>query len=92
MARVLVIDDERPLCTIMESLIERMGHDAVHARTLGAGIETAADDSFDVVLLDVHLPDGNGLDAIPTLRSLPSSPEIIIITGFGDPDGAELAI
>ena len=46
----------------------------------------------DVVFLDVNLPDGNGLDILPALRDCASSPEVIIITGAGDPDGAELAI
>jgi two-component system NtrC family response regulator len=47
---------------------------------------------FDVVLLDVHLPDGNGLLAIPKILANDDPPVIIIITGLGDPDGAELAI
>jgi two-component system NtrC family response regulator len=38
------------------------------------------------------MPDGNGLDYLPSLREASSSPEVIIITGAGDPDGAELAI
>ncbi|MBA4394469.1 MAG: Fis family transcriptional regulator, partial [Desulfobacca sp.] len=41
---------------------------------------------------DVFLPDGNGLEALPKLRSIPSSPEVIIITGLGDHYGATLAI
>jgi two-component system NtrC family response regulator len=47
---------------------------------------------YDVVFLDVRLPDGNGLKAIPGIQGAPAVPEVIIITGKGDPDGAELAI
>ncbi|MEN6621912.1 MAG: sigma-54 dependent transcriptional regulator, partial [Smithella sp.] len=45
-----------------------------------------------VVFLDVQLPDGNGLILLPKIHATPSSPEVIIITGFGSPDAAELAI
>ena len=38
------------------------------------------------------MPDGNGLDAIGEIRRTPSSPEVIVITGWGDPDGAERAM
>jgi len=45
-----------------------------------------------VVFLDVRLPDGSGLDIVQDIRETPSSPEVIIITGFSDVYGAELAI
>jgi two-component system NtrC family response regulator len=38
------------------------------------------------------MPDGSGLDLLPEIRASAAAPEVIIITGFGDPDGAELAI
>jgi two-component system NtrC family response regulator len=45
-----------------------------------------------VVFLDVRLPDGNGLDLLPRLKQMPQAPEVLIITGAGNADGAELAI
>ena len=45
-----------------------------------------------MVLLDIRLPDGNGLDALPEIRRGEDPPEVIILTGLGDPDGAEMAI
>jgi len=69
-----------------------MGHDASKALTLKEGLRKASEDQFDVVFLDVRLPDGSGLDILPIIRKAPSQPEVIIITGFGDPDGAELAM
>ena len=46
----------------------------------------------DIVFLDVHLPDGNGLEAIKPLREVASRPEVIVITGLVDAEGAETAI
>jgi two-component system NtrC family response regulator len=48
-------------------------------------------DNFDIIFLDVQLPDGNGLKQLPVLQELPSAPEVIIITGFANPEGAEHA-
>ena len=92
MTKILIIDDDRSMCKMLSDLVQQMGHDTVCEFTLKAGLNAAFSDSYDLVLLDVHLPDGNGLDIIPQIRKLHSSPEIIIMTGFGDEDGAEIAI
>jgi two-component system, NtrC family, response regulator len=68
------------------------GYEATSTYTLREGLEKATTEPFDVVFLDVNMPDGNGLDFLSKLPKLTSSPEIIIITGYGDPLGAELAI
>jgi len=57
-----------------------------------AGIRGTSRKPFDVVYLDVHLPDGSGLDAIPAITSGLAQPEVIIMAGEGNPDGAELAM
>jgi two-component system, NtrC family, response regulator len=92
MARVLIIDDDEIIAEMLSDMVDIWGHDPVTAANLEEGIRKAQSDFFDVVFLDIRLPDGSGLDALPRIREVPSSPEIIIITGFGDPDGAELAI
>ena len=92
MAKILIIDDDEMMCSTLAMLVERKDHLATSAMTLKDGIELAATSDFDVVFLDVKMPDGNGLDALPTIESSPSNPEVIIMTGFGDPNGAELAI
>lgn len=92
MARVLIVDDDRLLCETLADMVERMGHEAASAFNLADGIEKALSGGFDIVFLDVRMPDGSGLAGLPQILSVPSSPEVIIITAHGDPDGAELAI
>lgn len=92
MNRMLIIDDDIEACETMESLITRQSHACDMAHTLKIGLEYLNSTSFDVVFLDVHLPDGNGLEILPQIMALPDPPEVIILTGKGDPDGAELAI
>ncbi len=92
MANVLIVDDDRLISEAIAAIVRRHGHTPAEAATLQAGLREAREKDYDVIFLDVRLPDGDGLSALPDLRALPSNPEIIIITGFGDPDGAELAI
>jgi len=91
-ARILIIDDDFEICETMESLITRLSHECASAHTMDDGLHQARQSEFDVIFLDVRLPDGNGLDILPDIMALPKPPEVIILTGKGDPDGAELAI
>jgi len=71
---------------------QHMGHNTTYKLTLKDGLKEASSNPYDIVLLDVTLPDGNGLEVLPKLRETGSAPEIIIITGAGSPDGAEIAV
>ncbi|MCG8565856.1 MAG: sigma-54 dependent transcriptional regulator [Desulfobacterales bacterium] len=93
MSSILIIDDDIEFCQTMESLVSRMELDCLSAHTLEQGIDILGRTDIDLVLLDVRLPDGNGLEALARVRDTRTpAPEIIIVTGLGDPDGAELAI
>jgi two-component system NtrC family response regulator len=92
MAAILVIDDEPKVIRLIQACLRSSTHSLDGAGTLAEGLAAASARRYDLVLLDVHLPDGRGLDVIGDLREGPSPPEVIIITGQGDPDGAQLAI
>jgi len=93
MALILIIDDDNDFCETMESLIQRMGHDCLKAFNLKQGMEILGSRDIDILLLDVSLPDGNGILSLSKIREKSiSNPEIFIVTGLGDPDGAETAI
>ncbi len=92
MAEILIIDDDLLLCGSLLHLIDRLGHNGIEAHTLGEGRKLLESKPFDIALLDVRLPDGSGLDLLPAIHKQPASPQVIIITSAGDPDGAELAI
>ncbi|MBW1861681.1 MAG: sigma-54-dependent Fis family transcriptional regulator [Deltaproteobacteria bacterium] len=92
MSNILIVDDDKMLCKTLSRYIEKIGHDVTHALTLEDGLREVSSNDFDVVFLDVRLPDGDGLDALSKMERTSSGPEVIIITGAGDPDGAELAI
>lgn len=92
MARVLIVDDDLLFNKMLATAVRRKGHEALQALNLREGFEACAKSLVDVLYLDVRLPDGNGLAAIGEFKKQAGEPEIIIVTGEGDPDGAELAI
>jgi two-component system NtrC family response regulator len=92
MAKILIIDDDRVLADMLLEQLEAGGHAAEPAYTLTAGLDLLRQGLFDIVLLDVQLPDGNGLEYIPIITACASKPEVIIITGQGEADGAEKAV
>lgn len=92
MNQILIVDDDPGVCLFMEEVMTSMGYAAAHARTLEKGLKKARSAPWDIIFLDVHLPDGSGLEAVSEFRKTPSAPEIIILTGEGSVDGAAQAI
>lgn len=92
MANVLIIDDDIEICSMLSDLITTVNHHAEYVMTLAKGLERAATGEFDIVFLDVRMPDGSGLDVIEDILKIEFPPEIIVITGQGDSRGAQTAI
>ena len=91
MARILVVDDEIMIRTLTAEIGEAMGHEVL----LASGIEEAlqvGSNGADIVLLDVLLPDGDGIESMGRFFQLPGRPDVIIITGYGSADAAENAL
>ncbi len=90
--RILIIDDDEDMSYTLSRMIEQTGFLSRNAYSLREGLEVLKSESFDVVFLDVNLPDGSGLDLIPKIKQLVDPPEIIIFTAYGDPEGAAVAL
>lgn len=91
-SRVLIIDDDKGMSYTLTRMVHETGHSASAAYTIYDGLSLVRNEDFDVVFLDVILPDGSGLDIIPKIQAMPFSPEIIIITAFGEKNGAAKAL
>jgi two-component system NtrC family response regulator len=68
MAKVLIIDDENMMNDALAQTLEPMAHRTVSESTLKDGPQGVASNDFDVVFLDVRMPDGNRLNALPKIR------------------------
>lgn len=92
METILIIDDDVSFCRLITDLAKKQGYQVTKTHTIEDGMREANQGLYSVVLLDINLPDGHGLDILPDIKNLPYHPEVIILTGEGDPDGAEMAI
>ena len=91
-ARILVVDDEEGIREGCRRALEREGYEVALAASMEAGLETGLEGNFDLVLLDVMMPDGSGIDLLGPL--LEHDPDLvpIIITGFATVELAVQAI
>src|SRR5712692_5203658 len=86
--RALIIDDEETYALSLRRLLERRGIGAEVAGSFSDGLQRARQRSFDLVVLDYLLPDGSGLDLIPSLRALRPAPTILMMTAYGTIENA----
>ena len=81
-ASILVIDDEEIMREILEALLTREGYSVRTAPTASEGLELAKAMPFDAVVLDVMLPDMNGITALEELRRIDEELPVVMITAF----------
>jgi two-component system NtrC family response regulator len=92
MANILIIDDDHDFSRSFQRIIEHMGHQCAVAPNISHAFEQCRTSGCDVVFLDVNLPDGNGLAHVRQFQAIKNQPEVVILTGDGNSDGAALAI
>ena len=78
--RMLLVEDNEDAACAMTMSLEYMGYEVTHAPTLRAAIAAGENDDFDVVVTDLGLPDGSGLDLGPALSA---RAPLIALSGFG---------
>src|SRR5581483_7462202 len=89
---VLIIDDEAGIRESLQTLLELEGYDVECAVNGDEGIARLGERSFDLVLLDLALPDRNGLDLLADLRASNPQLSVIMITAYGTVENAVRAM
>jgi len=79
---ILLVEDDAALSSVLTQVIRRWGHYLEQADTCRKVLEKTEQQSFDVVLLDIFLPDGKGYKLIPRLRDVWPGVGIITMTGY----------
>lgn len=87
-AQILVIDDEPDLRTLYELTLLREGYRVETAGTLQEALRSVETQRFDVVITDMRLPDGSGIEVLQHLRSAQRSERSIVITAHGSAENA----
>ena len=90
MNHVLIVDDEAEIRQSLESILQEEGYLVTSVGTAGEALTLLRDAAFDVVLLDIWLPDRDGLDALGEIRAMDAAsvPEVVIISGHGTIEAA----
>jgi len=87
-SRILVIDDEKSLREFLTILLEQEGYEVTTAESVATGIEKLHDKTFDLVMCDLKLPDGTGLEVLADARKNHVASPFIIITAHTTPQHA----
>lgn len=82
--KVLIIDDEEKLRSLLGRIIALEGFAVIQAGTIKAAMKLLEKEKADVVLCDVKLPDGNGVDFVKQVKPLYPQLEIILLTAYGN--------
>lgn len=85
---ILILDDEDALRSIIAQRLHRRGYDVLEAGTAEAGLALLQEKMVDAVLLDLRLPDGDGLALLPKIRQLQPDIQVIMMTGHGTLESA----
>jgi len=88
-SHVLVVEDDPVVRDLVLRALRNAGHHSVGARSVGQALTLLQEIEFDVVLLDLLLPDGTGLDVVAATSQMAAPPEILVVTGHPDHDVIE---
>ena len=90
MSKILIIDDEVQIRTLLTRMMELEGYDVCQAGDCRAALKQLELQNSDVVLCDVFLPDGNGVDLVLAIKKAAPNVEVILLTAHGNiPDGVQ---
>ncbi|MBU2559898.1 response regulator [archaeon] len=86
--KILVVDDEETARITLEALLKKEGHDVAIAKNGKEAIAKIKSDTFDVALVDLVMPDMDGMTVLNEIKSKNPATHVIMITGFGTIEGA----
>ena len=90
MGKVLIIDDEKQILSLLSRIIGLEGYEVFQAANCKVGIKQLEQNDPEVVLCDVCLPDGSGVELVSELKRLRPLSEVILLTAHGNiPDGVQ---
>ena len=90
MSKILIVDDEIQIRSLLARMLELEGYEVCQAGDCKAAVKQLEVQSPDVVLCDVFLPDGNGVDLVLNIKKQAPNVEVILLTAHGNiPDGVQ---
>ena len=91
-SEILIVDDDKMICDSLCEFLELEGYAATPARNFRQALDCLKENSFSLVITDVSMPDGNGIDLLDIISRQYPQTSVIIITGYGTIESAVEAI
>ena len=79
---ILVIDDESVICDACRLVLAEKGHEVDHCLTGRTGLVAIESGTYDIILLDMKLPDIDGMEILKIVREKAHAPSVIVMTGY----------
>ncbi len=89
--RVLIVDDEIDICRLVCWIIQQAGVPCDSVHNVNEARKRIKENNYDLYLLDIKLPDGNGFDLVDPIKELNNNAEIVMISAFDDKKEHEIA-
>ncbi|MEA4900044.1 sigma-54 dependent transcriptional regulator [Desulfitobacterium sp.] len=87
-SKILILDDEEELRAVIAQRLKRRGYEIWEAGSAKEGMDLLRESLFDLVLLDLRLPDGNGLTFLPQIKERQPDLQVVMLTGHGTVESA----
>ena len=88
----LIIDDEKEICLLVSNLLRKEGVSCEMAHDLSSGLQKINDNSYNLVFLDLNLPDGYGLDAVSEIKTQSDLGYLFIISAHDSEEERKRAL
>ena len=79
---ILLIDDEKVLCELMSCYLIDFGHSVTTVNSMDEAVSVIEEQDFDIIIADMSLPDGNGLDFIETAHKKDCNSHKVVMSGY----------
>ena len=83
MKNVLIVDDEQIVLDVLQRILLRLGYDSVISDSGELAIEKFTNDEFDLVLMDILMPEMSGFEVAKEIRKIKPNQKIVMVTGLG---------
>jgi len=90
--RILVVDDDETIRNLLHDMLIANGHHVSTAPDARGAAEALKASEFELVITDLMLPDGDGLEVLRLARARPYEPEVLVVTAYGTIDSAVEAV
>jgi two-component system response regulator HydG len=84
MANILIVDDDATFCVMLKTFLEKKSFSVKETFSFAEGLKTFNGGSFDILLIDIRLPDNDGLELLKIVRTQSPQIPVILMTGYGD--------